>query len=242
MITGYNTDVEHNGVVYHVQTEDKGLPTPEIISLVFVSGEILASKRAPYNDLIALGFDESVLTKRLQRQHKLICAAVHAGRIDDLRRMTERESGQAAKQSQATTEGEKARAGEPSAQLDGEAERQRSGDRLLMAESASADEGLVVRLIEERELRGGQTVDLHLLVTRAVVGAGREPASNARVMVKTLGTTFSPQSSFLTTNDRGVATVSVMLPDFKAGRAVILLRAEDHGQTAELRRIILPAT
>jgi len=28
VITGYNTDVEFDGVVYHVQTEDKGLQTP----------------------------------------------------------------------------------------------------------------------------------------------------------------------------------------------------------------------
>src|SRR5204862_3408191 len=92
MITGYNTDVEYEGVVYHVQTEDKGLQTPIILSLVYVGGAILASKRAPYDDLITSGFDKQVLAERLQRQHKLICAAVHAGRIEDLKRMGEREA------------------------------------------------------------------------------------------------------------------------------------------------------
>src|SRR6516165_8980922 len=91
VITGYNTDVEYNGVVYHVQTEDKGLQTPIILSLVYIGGAILASKRAPYDDLIASGFDKQVLAERLQRQHKLICAAVRAGRIDDLKRMSERD-------------------------------------------------------------------------------------------------------------------------------------------------------
>jgi hypothetical protein len=91
VITGYNTDVEYGGVVYHVQTEDKGLDAPIILTLVYTGGHILASKRAPYDDLIASGFDEAMLTKRLQRQHKLICAAVHAGRIEDLKRMNERE-------------------------------------------------------------------------------------------------------------------------------------------------------
>jgi len=92
VITGYNTDVEFGGVVYHVQTEDKGLQTPIILSLVYIGGEILAAKRAPYDDLIARGFDEQVLIERLQRQHKLICAAVHAGRIEDLKRMGERDA------------------------------------------------------------------------------------------------------------------------------------------------------
>lgn len=91
MITGFNTDIEFDGVVYHVQTEDKGLDTPLILSLVYVGGAILASKRAPYQDLINEGFDPLVLTERLQRQHKLICAAVKAGRIEDLKRLSPRD-------------------------------------------------------------------------------------------------------------------------------------------------------
>ena len=92
MITGFNTDIEHGGVTYHVQTEDKGLETPIILSLVYVGGAILASKRTPYDDLIATGFEEKTLTERLHRQHKLICAAIRGGRIEDLKRMGERDA------------------------------------------------------------------------------------------------------------------------------------------------------
>src|SRR5712691_10467836 len=88
MITGYNTDVEHAGVVYHVQTEDKGLETPLVLSLVYSGGAILASKRSSYQDLIAAGFDEAELTERLSRQHRLICAAIRAGRLADLQKLT----------------------------------------------------------------------------------------------------------------------------------------------------------
>ena len=88
MITGFNTDIEHDGVVYHVQTEDKGLETPLILSLVYSGGAILASKRARYEDLIASGFSDEALSERLMRQHKLICAAIHAGRLEDLKRMS----------------------------------------------------------------------------------------------------------------------------------------------------------
>ncbi len=90
MITGFNTDIEHNGVVYHVQTEDKGLDSPIILSLVYVGGTILASKRSPYKDLIASGFSDEVLAERLKRQHRLICAAINSGRIDDLKKMSGR--------------------------------------------------------------------------------------------------------------------------------------------------------
>jgi hypothetical protein len=112
VITGFNTDIPHEGVTYHVQTEDKGLDTPLILSLVYVGGAIIASKRTRYDDLIETGFDEKVLTDRLQRQHKLICAAIRAGRIEELKHMGERDGAQDAegvgKNGHASTAGAKA--------------------------------------------------------------------------------------------------------------------------------------
>lgn len=65
-----------------------------ILSLVYNRGTILASKRASYEDLIASGFDEKQLEERLNRQHRLICAAIKAGRIEDLKKMSAREHSQ----------------------------------------------------------------------------------------------------------------------------------------------------
>ncbi len=92
MITGYNTDIDFDGITYHVQTEDKGLAKPIILSLVYDRGTILASRRLPYDDLLQGELDEEILAARLHRQHRLICAAIQAGRIEDLRKMTLRES------------------------------------------------------------------------------------------------------------------------------------------------------
>jgi hypothetical protein len=92
VITGYNTDIDFEGVTYHVQIEDKGVAKPIILSLVYDGGTILASKRLPYDDLLQGDLDEEVLAARLHRQHRLICAAIQAGRIEDLRQMTLRES------------------------------------------------------------------------------------------------------------------------------------------------------
>ena len=93
MITGYNTDVEYEGVVYHVQTEDKGLETPIVLSLVYSGGAILAAKRSSYEDLVAGGFEEAALAERLKRQHRLICAAIHAGRVEELRQLSKPQTG-----------------------------------------------------------------------------------------------------------------------------------------------------
>lgn len=92
MITGFNTDIEYGGVTYHVQTEDKGKNKPIILSLVYNGGTILASKRAPYDDLLSSNFNERILAERLNKQHRLICAAIQAGRIEDLKKMTAREA------------------------------------------------------------------------------------------------------------------------------------------------------
>lgn len=87
MISGFNTDIEYQGTVYHVQTEDKGEPARMIMSLVYDRGTILASKRSTYEDLESIQYDEKKIAERLSRQHKLMCAAVKAGRIDELVKM-----------------------------------------------------------------------------------------------------------------------------------------------------------
>lgn len=121
MITGFNTDIEHEGVIYHVQTEDKGLETPLLLSLVYSGGAILASKRVPYDDLVASGFNEKVLAERLQRQHKLMCAAIRAGRIDELKLMSQREAVvRSARKAEQRAEREAERKEEPAPALSGE--------------------------------------------------------------------------------------------------------------------------
>lgn len=92
MITGFNTDIEFNGKIYHVQTEDKGISRPVIVTLVYDRGTILASKRTPYDDLLNGSLDEAALAERLQKQHRTICAAIRAGRVEDLKRLSAKDA------------------------------------------------------------------------------------------------------------------------------------------------------
>jgi hypothetical protein len=82
LITGFNTDVEHNGRIYHVQTEDKGIGNPTLESLIYLGGEILASHRSSYDDLLATGPDPKTLTARLEAQHQRMILNVRQGRHD----------------------------------------------------------------------------------------------------------------------------------------------------------------
>jgi hypothetical protein len=82
MITGYNTDVRHGEVVFHVQTEDKGMGNPFIESLVYVGGQVLASKRASYAELIAEGKEEKEIVALMDHQHRTMIAAIRHGKLD----------------------------------------------------------------------------------------------------------------------------------------------------------------
>jgi hypothetical protein len=83
MITGYNTDVRHNDVVFHVQTEDKGAANPSIESLVYVGGQVLASKRASYAELVAQGKDDKAIIALMDHQHRTMIAAIRHGKFDE---------------------------------------------------------------------------------------------------------------------------------------------------------------
>jgi hypothetical protein len=80
VITGFNTDVKFRGVIYHVQTEDKGPQNPLIETLVYKGGEILASRRLPYGELIP-DHAETAITKLMEDQHKAMMLEVKKGKF-----------------------------------------------------------------------------------------------------------------------------------------------------------------
>jgi hypothetical protein len=81
VITGFNTDVKYHGLVYHVQTEDKGLANPIIETLIYKGGEILGSRRLPYKDLVPDN-DEPTITRMMEDQHKAMILEVKRGKFD----------------------------------------------------------------------------------------------------------------------------------------------------------------
>ncbi len=92
MLTGFNTDISYEGVVYHVQTEDKGPENPMLLSLVYVRGEILAAKRTYYAKDIEAGVSMDEIQKKLEKQHKAILALINRGRVNELIEMRDRQS------------------------------------------------------------------------------------------------------------------------------------------------------
>ncbi len=83
MITGFNTDVNYKGVVFHVQTEDKGLENPVIESLIYKGGEILGSRRLPYSEMMENGYDEKAIVKLMEDPHPPRSREIRQGRFDE---------------------------------------------------------------------------------------------------------------------------------------------------------------
>jgi hypothetical protein len=308
VITGFNTDVEFQGTTYHVQTEDKGLATPLILSLVYNRGTILASKRSPYDDLLK-NFDEKVLAERLQKQHKLICAAIQAGRIEDLKRMTEKDAavrrpGAAippvepvktlngnqkvevpqpppvhnnlkiapsmppAKPVEAVPEKKSAPAAPPVFERAAMRQREEIGlksfaeiihsepvieavriieeEVILPAEAVEiiADDSIIkassagrlqIKIIGDDNFKSGEKRTISIIVYR---GSAQFGSGGAQVMLKIIGSAFRPQIFHSKTDFNGVATVHLQMPQFKTGRAVLLIKAINDGEETEIRRVI----
>jgi len=80
MLVGYNNNVTYKGKVYHVQTEDSGLNNPIIVTLLYIKGTILASKKISYSHLIGNKDIKKSVRELMKEQHKAILKELIAGK------------------------------------------------------------------------------------------------------------------------------------------------------------------
>ncbi len=239
-----------------------------MLTLVYTGGAILASKRVRYDDLIAKGFDEKLLAERLLRQHKLICAAIRSGRIEDLKKMTERESPSRATHAKDGKPADSKPLVEPTATFDPEvtlesfkstpspAPRKEQTSPLGPKVPPRHKQPATTANRQPIAIRLGQSANaaLHVVLIDEKLYRGgdrvvlrvrvenaadeRETIPGADVIVKILGSTFRPMIFQTRTGTDGIAAVDTELPHFRSGRAAILVRATAGDLEAELRRII----
>jgi len=70
MLTGYNTDFKFDGKIYHCQTEDGGVNSPFVTSLMYHQGAILARRKTSYADILKADCLEDVVRELMMEQHK----------------------------------------------------------------------------------------------------------------------------------------------------------------------------
>lgn len=82
MLLGKNTNITHNGKVYHVQTEDSGVNRPHIITLLYHGGNIMSSKKTSYADIVNSEYMEGVVKDLMEEQHNGMIRALKSGAFD----------------------------------------------------------------------------------------------------------------------------------------------------------------
>ena len=84
MVVGFNHNIKHRGKMYHIQTEDSGLENPHIITHLFVGGNILASKKTSYADIVGAENLLQVVRELMEEQHKEMLRNLINGVYDDI--------------------------------------------------------------------------------------------------------------------------------------------------------------
>jgi hypothetical protein len=84
MVVGFNHNIKHKGKMYHIQTEDSGLENPHIITHLFVGGNILASKKTSYADIVGAENLPQVVRELMEEQHKEMLRNLINGVYDDI--------------------------------------------------------------------------------------------------------------------------------------------------------------
>jgi len=209
MLTGFNTDVDYEGRIFHVQTEDKGLSNPVVESLVYTGGEIVGSRRGSYADITA-EFSEEELHRRMESQHHAVIREILSGRFDP--------------------EGPKP--------FGYNIITNRSLDEVVLDFLSGAGDSGRIRLEMEdlQALEEGTTPTLRL---RVVAEDSEQPVAGASVVVKLLSTKERPRVVFTgTTAADGRVEATVEIPEAGGASAAILCQAEESGNNAELKQLV----
>jgi hypothetical protein len=103
-VTGFNHNIKHKGKVYHVQTEDSGVSNPHIITHLFVGGNILASKKTSYSDIVKAENLSELVKEMMEEQHKEMLRNLIGGTYDNIEGRNNRayQPGQLASEKEAT--------------------------------------------------------------------------------------------------------------------------------------------
>lgn len=81
MVPGFNHNIKHNGDIYHIQTEDSGLDSPHIITLLYKGGTILAKEKISYSDIVKVDNLPTIVRELMEEQHKTMLKKLLTGSL-----------------------------------------------------------------------------------------------------------------------------------------------------------------
>ena len=210
MITGFNTDIEFDGRVFHVQTEDRGLDHPVIESLVYVGGEILSSRKSSYAELLESGDSaENDIQQRMKAQHAQLIREIQTG---------------------ALFEGELIPFG-------WNLVSNQSFDQVVLSflEEQIALESLCLDWVGPKKLRAGDQPTIKLALREK---SSERPVVGGNVVVRLVGGRRTTELFSGYTDECGLVEASVEIPARTGAKALVVCQAEAAGISAEVRHSV----
>jgi len=228
VITGFNTDIKHNEKVYHIQTEDKGLQNPYIESLVYVGGEILASKKTSYAEQVKTGVDEKWIGSLMEQQHRTMIAAIKRGRFDSPADPTKVVASRPTMQTPMPG----------AAPAVAEAGEEKTLDQVIIDYLASEAESehLELALLSNADFYAGATVEVRVAARKSLSQA---PIAAAAIEVKVISTVEPPRVIFRgKTAGDGTAVIRCTVPTFHEGTAAVIISAQSPIGNDEVKQLV----
>jgi hypothetical protein len=212
MITGFNTDVDYEGRIFHVQTEDKGSANPVVESLVYTAGEIITSRRSSYGDLLrSPEYSDAELARRMESQHQAIIREILSGRFDP----------------------------DGPRPFGYNIVTNRSLDEVVV-DFLAREVGLEqirLEMSEQLTFVEGTEPTLNLKV---IAEASDRPVAGAKVTVKLISTREKPKQIFSgTTAADGRVEATFEIPMMPGANTAILFQAEAAGNNAEIKQLVM---
>lgn len=235
MITGFNTDIKHNEKVYHVQTEDKGVANPYIETLVYVGGEILASKKTSYAEQLKTGVDDKWIGGLMEQQHRTMIAAIKRGRFDQPADTT-RTGGQALPtlaQPQPDTGQVFDDTGSPPT-----VNEEKTLDQVIIDYLASEAESehLELALLNQIDFFAGSPIEMRVAARKSLSQA---PIPAAAIEVKVISTVEPPRVIFRgKTAADGTTMIRCNIPAFRDGTAAVIISAQSPIGSDEVKQLV----
>ena len=233
MLTGFNTDIDFDGVTYHVQTEDRGSANPLIESLVYVKGEILATRRTEYSDLLDAGAEMPSIQILMERQHRTIVDAIRAGRIDLL---TEPPVGRA---SDTTVSRRSPATAKPGVgPIDALKLAEKSLDEVIadwLAEQQH-EERVRLRVLGGDDLIFGAPFSLQVYIQTT---PGEAPVAGAHAAVRFLSTVMKPTKlAEGTSDDSGAVELKGTIPNLEKGQGLLVVSVQHARGNDEVKFLV----
>lgn len=232
MITGYNTDVKHSNRVFHIQTEDKGESSPHIESLVYVGGEILATRKISYADAIKNGRDDKAVQGLMEQQHRTMIAAIQRGRFDGPNGTVRVPEGM----SSISEEGEDTGSGQ--SPLEATSPGDRTLDQVILDYLASEmeHEQIDCSFTPAPQFVAGREGAVKI---QAFSSLSKQPIVGASVQIRILSTVAKPAIVFQgKTASDGACPVRFQVPAFTEGTAAAVIRVGSSIGSTEFKFLV----